>query len=90
MSVVVVKLNWNEVVYDGGVKLYNIYRNDILFDQINELSYKIYDEVKESTIKYQITALTNDSKFLKSNEIYIDTLDVDGFNALNYTLNFDI
>lgn len=90
MSVVVVKLNWNEAVYDSGIKLYNIYRNDVLFDQINELSYEIYDEVKESTIKYQITALTNDSNFLKSNEIYIDTLDVEGFNALNYTLNFDL
>ena len=90
MSVAVVVLNWSEAKDDSGIKLYNVYRDNALHTQLNELTYQFYNEEKPKTIKYQVVALTNSGEFLKSNEISITTLDVDGFYALNYTLNFDL
>ena len=90
MSVVVVKLNWDEPNDDSGVRLYNIYRNDKLYHQLNDLKYNIYDEEKPLEITYFISALTNNGEFIKSNSITIKTKDIEGFKAFNYTLNFSI
>jgi len=90
MSTVVVRLTWSEASDSSGIKLYNVYRNDAHIHQLTDLAYNVFDEVKPTTIKYYVVALTNDGNYLKSNEIYVETLDVAGFNALNYTLNFDL
>ena len=90
MSTSVIKLNWSEASDKSGIRLYNIYRNDILFHQLDDVKYYIYNEEQPATIRYFVVALTNNDKYLKSNEVIITTSDLPGFDALNYTLNFSL
>ena len=90
MSTSVIKLNWSEASDSSGIRLYNIYRNDILFHQLDDVKYYIYNEEQPATIRYYVAALTNNDKFLKSNEITITTYGLGGVYGFDYTLNFSL
>ena len=90
MSTSVIKLDWIEASDSSGIKLYNIYRNDILIHQLNDVEYYIYNEEQPATIRYYVVALTNSDKFLKSNEITITTYGLGGDYGFDYTLNFSL
>jgi hypothetical protein len=90
MSKAVVKLDWNNATHESGIKLYNVYQDNILIYQTTDTKYNVYDVEKPKTFSFFVVALSYSGDYLKSNIITVLTKDIAGFKSLNYTLNFSI
>jgi len=90
MSKAVVKLDWNNATHESGIKLYNVYQDNILIYPTTDTKYNVYDVEKPKTFSFFVVALSYSGDYLKSNIITVLTKDIAGFKSLNYTLNFSI
>lgn len=87
-TIVIIKLNWSAAIHDTGIRLYNIYQDDLIIGQTTDLTYQINDVDKPKLLKYYVVALTNSGDYLKSNTVEVQTTVGDGYEVFDYTLDF--
>lgn len=89
-AITIIKLNWSAATHDTGIRLYNIYQDDLMVGQTTDLTYQINDVEAPMLIKYYVVALTNSDEYLKSNVIELQTTVSEGSYVLDYTLDFGL
>lgn len=72
-----VYLSWNEVIHEGKIEFYYIYRNSVKIDSVNVTHYSDTLALKNTLYKYVVTAkyfYPFEYESLPSNTVFINTL----------------